>query len=170
MMNDNSYVEVLVARKTSPLMLVLKYVMILLAVCSFVMGFLLVQNIILIIICIAFGVGAYFISLNASIEYEYQYCEREITIDKILNKSRRKRVAVFETDKMEILGPSKSYHLDDYRKNTNYRTLDFSSGVEQQPDPTYTMYYDGREKVVFEPNKQMVEAIKNVAPRKVFTD
>lgn len=167
-MNDNSYVEVLVARKPSPVMTVLKYILILLAAFSFLMG--MTSSIVFVIIFIALAVGVYFVSLNASIEYEYQYCEREITVDKILNKSKRKRVAVFETDKLEALAPSKSYHLDDYRKNTNYRTLDFSSGIEQQPDPTYTMYYDGREKVVFEPNEQFVEAIKNVAPRKVFND
>ncbi len=167
MMNDNSYVEVLVARKPSMPMMILKYVLILLAAFAFILG---LGNILFLIVFIGLGVGVYFVSLNASIEYEYQYCEREITIDKILNKSKRKRVAVFETDKLEALAPSKSYHLDEYRNKTNYRTLDFSTGEEQQPDPTYTMYYDGREKVVFEPNAQFVEAVKNVAPRKVFTD
>ena len=167
MMNDNSYVEVLVARKASTPMLILKYVLIILAAFSFLLG---MGNILFIIIFIAFAVGAYFVSLNASIEYEYQYCEREVTVDKILNKSKRKRVAAFETDKLEVLAPSRSYHLDEYRNKNNYRTLDFSSGTEQQPDPTYTMYYDGREKVIFEPGDQLVEAIKNVAPRKVFTD
>ncbi len=166
-MNDNSYVEVLVARKASPLMKFLKYLLILLAVFSFLLG---TVSIIFLITCVAFGVGAWFVNLNGSIEYEYQYCEKEITVDKILNKSRRKRIATFETDKMEALAPSRSYHLDEYRSNNNYRTLDFSSGIEQQPDPTYTMYYDGREKVVFEPNQQFVDAVKNVAPRKVFND
>ncbi len=167
MMNDNSYVEILVARKPSIPLLILKYVLFFLAAFSFLLG---LRNIIFLIIFIALAVGVYFVSLNASIEYEYQYCEREITVDKILNKSRRKRVAVFETDKLEAFAPSRSYHLDEYRNNNNYRTLDFSSGSTEQPDPTYTMYYDGREKVVFEPNQQFVEAIKNVAPRKVFND
>lgn len=169
MMSDNSYVEVLVARKSQPLMTFLKYLLIILAVFSFILGFL-SGSIIFMILFVAFGVGVYFVSLNASIEYEYQYCEREITVDKILNKSKRKRVAAFETERMEMLAPSKSYHLDEYRNNNNYRLLDFSSGIEQQPDITYTMYYDGREKVVFEPTREMVEAVKNVAPRKVFMD
>ena len=56
--------------------------------------------------------------------------------------------------------------LDD--QSNNYRTLDFSSGNEE--NPTYTMYYDGREKVIFETSKELVDAIKNVAPRKVFMD
>jgi hypothetical protein len=169
MMSDSSYVEVLVARKPQPLMVFLKYLLILLAVFSFVLGFL-SGSIIFMILFVAFGVGVYFVSLNASIEYEYQYCEREITVDKILNKSKRKRVATFEAERMEMLAPSKSYHLDEYRSKDNYRLLDFSSGIEQQPDVTYTMYYDGREKVVFEPTREMVEAVKNIAPRKVFMD
>ena len=167
MMSDNSYVELLVARKASPLMLFLKYLLILLAALSFLLG---LGNIIFVIAFIAFAVGAYFVSLNASIEYEYQYCEREITVDKILNKSRRKKVATFETERMEAIAPSRSYHLDEYRNKTNYRKLDFSSGIEQQPDVTYTMYYDGREKVIFELNDDFINALKNVAPRKVFTD
>ncbi len=167
MMNDNSYVEVLVARKASIPMKILKYVLMVLAAFSFILG---MGNLIFIIVFVGLAVATYFVTLNASIEYEYQYCEKEITVDKILNKSKRKRIAVFETDKLEAFAPSRSYHLDDYRNNTNYRTLDFSSGIEQQPDPTYTMFYDGREKVIFEPNEQLVEAVKNVAPRKVFTD
>ena len=167
-MNDTSYVEVLVARKPSALLMVLKYVLFLLAACAFLLG--MMGYIAALILAIGFAAGAYFVTLNASIEYEYQYCEREITVDKILNKSKRKRVAVFETDKLEALAPSKSYHLDEYRNNSNYRTLDFSSGVEKQPDPTYILYYDGREKVIFEPNTQLIEAVRNVAPRKVFTD
>lgn len=166
-MNDNSYVEILVARKPSLVMQVLKYVLILLAAFSFILG---MGNLIFIIIFVALAVGVYFVSLNSSIEFEYQYCEREITVDKIFNKSKRKRVAVFETDKIEVLAPAKSYHLDEYKNNSNYRNLDFSSGVEQQPDPTYVMYYDGREKVMFEPNHSFLEAVKNVAPRKVFMD
>ncbi len=167
MMNDNSYVEVMVARKASMPLKFIKYLLILLAVFSFLLG---ASSIAFFIIGIGFAVGAWFAHRYSSIEYEYQYCEREITVDKILNKSARKRVATFETDKMEALAPSKSYHLDEYRNNNNYRTLDFSSGIAQQPDPTYTMYYDGREKVVFEPNQQFIDAVKNVAPRKVFND
>ena len=166
-MNDNSYVEVLVARKASVPMLILKYLLIILSAFSFLLA---LGNIYLIIALVVFGVGAYFATLNSSVEYEYQYCEKEITVDKILNKSKRKNVAVFETDKIEAFAPSKSYHLDEYRNNRNYRTLDFSTGVEKQPDATYTMFYDGREKVVFEPSTELIDAVKNVAPRKVFTE
>ena len=91
-MNDTSYVEVLVARKPSALLMVLKYVLFLLAACAFLLS--MTGYIAALILAIGFAAGAYFVTLNASIEYEYQYCEREITVDKILNKSKRKRVTI----------------------------------------------------------------------------
>ena len=48
--------------------------------------------------------------------------------------------------------------------------MDYSSGVEQQPDIRYSMIYNGEKRVIFEPNAEMVAAIKSIAPRKVFTD
>ena len=41
---------------------------------------------------------------------------------------------------------------------------------DAKPNPTYTFYYDGKEKIIFEPNSELVAAVKAVAPRKVFTD
>ncbi|MCR4901566.1 MAG: DUF6106 family protein [Butyrivibrio sp.] len=167
-MNDNNYVECLVSRKPSVLMKFLKILTIMLAVAFFFLG---MMSIAFFIIFIAMCVAAYFVFQNASIEYEYLYCDREISIDRIYNKSRRKNAGKFETDKMEILAPARSYHLDEYKNKQSYKVLDYSSGIkDQQPDPTYVMYYDGREKIVFEPNAEFVAAVKNVAPRKVFTD
>ena len=122
------------------------------------------------ILTIAAGVAYYFVSLNASIEFEYQYCDREITVDKVMNKSRRKNIGKYDVGRIEAMAPSKSYHLDEY-KNKTYKVLDFSAREKNpQPDPTYTIYYDGKEKIVLEPTKEFVEAIRNVAPRKVFMD
>ena len=169
MVSDNSYVECLVSSKASPLFVVLKVVSLILAILSFLSS-LLLGSLVGMILAIAFGAAYYFVSLNASIEFEYQYCDKEITVDKILNKSRRKNIGKFDVGKIEAMAPSRSYHLDEY-KNRTYKALDFSSRIkDQQPDPTYTIYYDGKEKIVLEPSKEFVEAVRNVAPRKVFFD
>ena len=118
------------------------------------------------IIC---GVGAYFVNMNAEVEYEYLYLDKELTIDKVMNRSKRKRVGVYELTRMEILAPMKSYHLDDYRNRT-VKTEDYSSGEEKQPETRYLMYYNGEKKLILEPNEEMVKVMKNVAPRKVFLD
>ncbi len=170
MVSDNSYVECLVSSKASPLMVVLKGITLALTIVFFISAFLLGFGLVGMILMIASGVAYYFVSLNASIEFEYQYCDREITVDKVLNKSRRKNIGKYDVGRIEAMAPSKSYHLDEY-KNKTYKVLDFSAREKDpQPDPTYTIYYDGKEKIILEPTKEFVEAIKNVAPRKVFFD
>lgn len=169
MMNDNSYVECLVVSKASPAVKILSIISLVLAVVFFLSS-LAGLGIIGLILCVAAGVGYYFLSLNANIEFEYQYCDKEITVDKILNKSRRKNVAKYDVTKIEVLAPSRSYHLDEF-KNRFFKTVDYSAREKNpQPDPTYTFIYDGKEKVVFEPTSEFVAAVKSVAPRKVFTD
>lgn len=121
------------------------------------------------LIGIAFGVAAYFVNLNTNLEYEYLYVDKELTVDKVMAKSRRKRVAVFDVGKMEILAPVKSWHLDNY-KNRQDKRVDYSSGEEKQPDKRYVFFYDGQKQVIIEPNLELVKAIAMAAPRKVFTD
>lgn len=164
---SESYVEWLVKRKTSGMMKLAQVVCIALAVVCFFVGS--AGLYVALIFAIAFAVGAYFASMNAEIEYEYLYLDKEITIDKVMNRSKRKRVGVFTIEKMEIFAPMKSYHLDDY-KNRQVKTEDYSSGVEKQPECRYLMYYNGEKKLILEPNEEMVKAMKNVAPRKVFMD
>ena len=168
-MVDNSYVECLVESKASPVVKVFSYVTLILAIFCFLFSFL-GLGMIGFISCIVFGVLYYFLSLNAQIEFEYQYCDKEITVDKVLNKQKRKNVAKYDVEKLEILAPSRSYRLDDY-KNRTLKNVDFSAREKnRQPDPTYTFIYDGKERVVFEPSQELVAAVKSVAPRKVFTD
>ncbi len=167
---ENSYVECLVPSKGSPLTRILSYVSLVLAVIFFLSSILTVLGIVGLILCAAAGTLYYFLSLNANIEFEYQYCEKEITVDKILNKTRRKNVGKYDVAKIDALAPSRSYHLDEF-KNKTLKTLDYSSREkDRQPDPTYTFIYDGKERIIFEPSDEFVAAVRNVAPRKVFTD
>lgn len=120
-------------------------------------------------VALATGIGAYFTWLHTDIEYEYLYLDKELTVDKVMAKTKRKRQAVFEVERMEILAPIKSYHLDGY-KNRTTKATDYSSKVEEQPDTRYVLYYEGNKKIILNPSLELVKAIKTVAPRKVFTD
>lgn len=163
---NESYVECLVKKKPSGGLAALKIVLIVITVIGFLGGMLFVP---LLIVAVAAGVGAYFASMHANMEYEYLYVDREISVDKIFNRTRRKKAEKFEVDRMEIFAPVNSWHLDDY-KNRQAKTIDYSSGVAEQPDKRYVMFYNGEKKVIFEPNTAMVKAIQAVAPRKVFLD
>ena len=50
------------------------------------------------------------------------------------------------------------------------KTVDFSSRTVKNPDSRYVMIYEGETKVIWEPNEDMLKAIRLIAPRKVFTD
>jgi hypothetical protein len=156
----------MVKRKTNQGLKLLKMTLIMLAVFCVLLGF---TSIIFLLVAVALGVGVYFTSLHTEIEYEYLYVDRQLTVDKILNQNRRKRVAVYDLDRMEILAPFSSHRLDSY-KNREAKTFDFSSGLESKPDPRFTMYMSGNNKIILEPTPEMVKAISTVAPRKVFKE
>lgn len=120
------------------------------------------------LLAIVTGVGAYFVGVNTDVEYEYLYLDKEFSVDKVMGRSRRKKVATYSIDRMEILAPIKSYHLDAY-KNRNMPVKDYSIGEELQPDERYVMYCDGQ-KILLSPSPEIVKALKNVAPRKVFSE
>ncbi len=164
---SETYVECLVAKKTSPAKSFLKILLIMLTVCFLILG--LAGLAIGLLVAVATGIGAYFAYMNADIEYEYLYLDKEISVDKVMAKSKRKKAGTFLVDQMEIFAPLNSHRLDSF-KNRNLKTLDYSSGVANQPEKRYMMICNGDTKVILEPNEAMIKAIRNVAPRKVFTD
>lgn len=161
-----TYVECLVKKKPNGLMNAAKILLIAIAVVLFLAGS--IGNFLFVILAIVVGFGAYFVHLNASLEYEYLYVDRQLTIDKIMAQQSRKKVETLELDRMEILAPVKSWHLESYQ-NRQLKVSDYSRGFEDKPDKRYCLIYNDR-KIIFEPNQEMVLAIKSIAPRKVFTD
>lgn len=168
-MNSDTYVELLIKKKASAGMVVLKFVMIALTVLLMLAALLGIGSFVSLIAAIVFAVGAYLIYLNADVEYEYLYVDKELSVDKVMAKSKRKKVDTFDLVRMEILAPLNSHRLDSY-KNRQVKTVDYSSSVAGQPEVRYAMYYDGSKKVILEPNQALIKAIQNIAPRKVFTD
>ena len=164
---SETYVECLVKAKAKMGMKILKYLLIGLTVIFVLLA---LMGIILAIIPGAItGVAAYFVSLHSDLEYEDLYLDKELVIDKVMAKSKRKRVATYQVDRMEIMAPFHSYQLDNY-KNRQVKIRDYSIGEELKPDLRYAVYYEGGEKLILSPSEEMVKAIRSVAPRKVFMD
>ena len=134
-MND-SYKELLVRREKSTKDTLLRVVSIIPTV---LIGFLtlLTGNILFFIVAVAFGVLDYFVFQWTDIEYEYLYLDKEISIDKIMAKTRRKRVLTIDVNKIEILAPENSYQLDSYRnrqvKKISHKSSATPNAVQLQP-------------------------------------
>lgn len=166
---SDTYVECLVKGHSSAAAKILKWVLIVLTVIFVFLMFIPQISIIGLLLAVISGVGTYFVGLYTDIEYEYLYLDKEISVDQILGKSKRKKIGEYQIDRMEILASVSSYHLDDY-KNRQVKVKDFSSADPSDERKCYAMYYEGGEKILLTPNEELTKAIRNVAPRKVFLD
>lgn len=164
---SESYVECLVKHKTPTVKVFLRILFTVLTVLFALLIFM--AGLLAFIMAVVCGILSYFMMLECSVEYEYLYVDREISIDKISGQKKRKTIEKLNTEKMEILAPVNSWHLDEY-KNRELKQKDYSIGYEAQPDQRYVLIYNNEARVLLSPNSAFVAAVKSIAPRKVFTD
>lgn len=164
---SEAYVECLIKAKAS---MAGKFFKILLIVLTVVFGLAMFVIPPVFFLALITGAGAYLVNMFTDLEYEYLYLDKELVVDKVMAKSKRKRVATYSLDRIEILAPIRSYHLDNFGRRDNVKAKDYSIGEELQPDRRFVMYYEGGEKIILSPSEEMIKVMKNVAPRKVFSD
>ena len=163
-MND-TYVEVMVKKKNSPFLGVGKVLLWGAAIAFLLIG--LVGWTIMLVPGAIFGIVAYFVLPTLDIEYEYLYLDKEISIDKVMSKERRKHVMTVDLNKVDVIAPENSHELDSY-KARGLAVKDFSSRTDETKP--YIMVYndnDGLKLIKIEPGAEMLKAIKLVMPRKV---
>lgn len=166
-MINETYIEVMVKRKTSAVLRIAGLVAALFTgifALLAIMGF--AAALVIALVC---GAAAYFLGMYTSVEYEYTYVDRELQIDRILGKARRKRMETLDLLQMEIMAPIGSHQLDGYRnRNQNQKPADYSSGEVKRPESRYMLCMNDRQ-LILEPGEELVKIIQGVAPRKVFT-
>lgn len=162
---NETYYEIMVAKKTSPL---LKFAQILTAVLAGIFALSMFLGMIWgILLAVVFGVASYFLSLHSVVEFEYLYIDKELQIDRILARSKRKRMETLDLNELVVLAPLRSHEVDRYR-NQNVKRADYSSGEEANEQNKYLLVVDNKQ-VIFEPTEELVKTIHMFAPRKVFT-
>ncbi|MBR6698326.1 MAG: hypothetical protein IKL73_08740 [Lachnospiraceae bacterium] len=105
---------------------------------------------------------------NYDAEYEYEYLEGELTVDKIMAKKYRKRMGEFDFKRLEVMAEEGNAILNDYKLEM-YKHYDYSSGFEfRKRYVALIMSKDEKVVLTFEPNEELYEAILKMAPKKVF--
>ena len=110
---------------------------------------------------------AYYIISSRNIEFEYSITNGDITIDKIINKSRRKRIISIDAHDIEFMGKNKPTNI----KN-NYIRLN----VSQSQNNESNWYFSGHNSqkgnvfVLYTPNDKVLSAIKPFLSRQVAID
>ncbi len=124
------------------------------------------------IAAVVVGVLAYmFIIPSTDLEYEYLFVNGEMDVDKVMAKSKRKRMKTLNITEADIVAPPDSHRLDYYNNNQRLKVVDYSSGNPRHKRLAVILR-DGKElcKFIIEPDESMAKSIKNSAPGKVFLD
>jgi len=125
-------------------------------------------NIIFLTVFAVMVVVAYFVFVNTDLEFEYLYLDKEISIDKIISKTKRKKAGSIDVNRIEIVAPADSHQLDSY-KNRDLKLVDYSAGSDVDEQKLYTIIYDGNQKILVNFDDEFIKILTNIIPRKVFT-
>lgn len=108
--------------------------------------------------------ACYRLIASRKFDYEYIFVEDTMTIDKIINKSRRRNIFTHSLKDFEILAYKDSEYLKEYENNVQ-QVIDSSSGSE---DAIFGIAYfkSMRTLVYFESDDRIMEFIDKYAPYK----
>lgn len=160
----NEYMtEQLVKKKTTVKDTAIKFGLIALTVLSLLLS----GNTIFMILFLVLLFVDYYVLRRMDVEFEYTYFDGSIDIAKVMNKQFRKEL--FSTnikEDMEIVAPSEHGDLKYHKVE---KTLNYSSMIPKNKTYTMVTSHKGQKiKVIFEPNEKMLNAMRDVAPRKVI--
>ena len=175
MMLESCYGECLVHRKTPLSTSIIKFLIIAMMIVSglaTMIFFMMAEGILTMILAVFVVVGimlVIYVFPRFNIDWEYIFVDGQLDFDQILGGNARKHKDRIDFEKTEVVAPTGSYHLDNY-KNVDIKTLDYSS---LEGDNTYTVICRKDEQMVrilFSPDEKFVTLMKQKSPRKVFTD
>lgn len=163
--------EVIVNRKPNTLIKAVCYGACVLTVCFCLLAFM--TSLLFLIPAALCAAAANYFWLESAVDFEYVYVDKELRVAKIMQKQRRKELAVYDLTQMEVLAPVGSYHLDGF-KNKDLKVIDYSSQGDENKASRYALILsDGTELIldmVGDYSSQILDLIRTFSPRKVFRD
>lgn len=162
---NETYAEWLVKRKVPFYAYILNAVLgLITAVCVLLA---MTTGVLAVILMFAAGFVTYLSYRNTRVEFEYLYVSGQLSIDRILGKAIRKKAFECTMEEIQVIAPSDSYVLNDYKDSTA-RVLDCSSHMDGAKTYTAIIRKGGdTTKLIFEPNDKMLQCFRQTAPRKV---
>lgn len=121
----------------------------------------------LLLVALIIYLGYRFIT-SRNIEYEYIVTNGDLDIDKIISKSKRKRLFSANCKEFDIVSPVKSNSFSQSVQAIKNR-IDASGSIDSPDAYFITLTYNGEKTlVIFEPSDRMLKNFKTYIPRKVF--
>ncbi len=124
-----------------------------------------------IIFLLAAGVvyGAYYLINMSNVEFEYSLVNTEIDIDKIINKTKRKKITCAPIRGLEAFGTKQNPDFDGYLSNPSVTKV-YACRDKSADDVIFMVYNQSDKKMMllFSPSEKIVEQIKKRNPQKQF--
>jgi hypothetical protein len=118
---------------------------------------------------LVFGGIWYFLTFRAYKEFEYSYFEGEVRFAKVMNKSRRKSLAVYTMEMVLMIAPAGDRSIYKYEHDSAVTTRDYTS--HRKGAPCYHMIVQQDSKIIcirFEPDEKYLEAVEQKYKPKVI--
>ena len=156
-MKDVLY-EHIVARKSGPLDLIKKILLIFSLVIILFVAYALFHSI-GILFALLLGFLIYnFVFTRLNVEYEYTLLNHDMDVDAIYSRQKRKRILSFDYQKAEIIAPKGSPRLNAINIE---KTYDFSSGDETEKTFAIVVNIDRKRTcVIVEPDQGMINHMR----------
>ena len=121
---------------------------------------------------LAAGFIIYFVFRNTSVEFEYDYFGGELTVDKILNRAKRKRLRIFDFAKLDYIAKYGSERMTRLEEHGN--SVYYNYSAHDIREDSYVAVFHNDEKATvfleFSPNEELLAVLKKYYPRKVYED
>ena len=118
--------------------------------------------------CFGVGYGAYFLSSNMNVEYEYSATNEYLDIDRIVARRKRKRVLSVQSKDFESFG---LYNAAQHtHRNYDKRIIAANVGEEDVYFGTLRVNNMGHVLLLFQPDERVLGQIKKYLPRQVLND
>ena len=121
------------------------------------------------LVIIAAGYGMYWVGTSRNLEFEYSVTNGDLTIDRIINRQRRKRVISFDCKDVEAIGKYKAVdHQSKHYDKKFFASLKADGSDEGAWYITVrSAKYGGLCLVVFNPEERVLDSIRPFLPRQL---
>lgn len=160
---DNFYEQLVTTSKSSSYKLVngATYVLAFLGVGIFSV------NIIFAVLLIGLGVGCFFYKQKLFVEFEYQFTNGEVDIEKILEMKKRRKVTSFNIKEVGLLAPEDSNEARDYSNKPTSIVKCYPTSTKKRVYVAMVTEGNNRMQLMFIPDEKFLNHCFKYNPRSV---
>ncbi len=124
---------------------------------------------ILILLAFAFAALGYWLTFQTNKEFEYSYFDGEVRFAKVINKSRRRSLAVYSMDEVAQIAPSEDRSVMKYQGDHTAKVKDYTSHRKDVPYYVMVVNHGSQTELIrFEPDDKYLDAVMIKYAQKVI--